>query len=107
MAKFFLTFRLQFLTIFYTVQLCLAKPVLKKIAFTAENNMEQAIIDESRLKEIMKKALIEVFEERKNLFYEMVAEVLEDIALVNAIKEGEDEESVSRDEVFSLLEAKA
>ncbi len=69
--------------------------------------MEQAIIDESRLKEIMKKALIEVFEERKNLFYELVAEVLEDIALVNAIKEGEDDESVSRDEVFSILEGKA
>jgi hypothetical protein len=69
--------------------------------------MEQAVIDESRLKEIMKKALIEVFEERKNLFYELVAEVLEDIALVNAIKEGEDEESVSRDEVFSILEAQA
>ncbi len=69
--------------------------------------MEQAVIDEGRLKEIMKKALIEVFEERKNLFYELVAEVLEDIALVNAIKEGEHEESVSRDEVFSILEGKA
>lgn len=53
------------------------------------------------------KALIEVFEERKNLFYELVAEVLEDIALVNAIKEGEGGESVSRDEVFSILEGKA
>ncbi|MCI0618800.1 hypothetical protein L0244_37980 [bacterium] len=69
--------------------------------------MEQAVIDESRLKEIMKKALIEVFEERKNLFYELVAEVLEDMALANAIKEGEDEESVSRDEIFSILEGKA
>jgi hypothetical protein len=69
--------------------------------------MEQAIIDESRLKEVMKKALIEVFEERKNFFYELVAEVLEDTALVNAIKEGENEESVTREEVFSLLEGKA
>jgi hypothetical protein len=68
--------------------------------------MEQAIIDEGRLKEVMKKALIEVFEERKNLFYELIAEVLEDMALVNAIKEGEDGESVSRDEIFGILEGK-
>ena len=69
--------------------------------------MEQAVIDESRLKEIMKKALMEVFEEKKNFFYELVAEVLEDVAMVNAIKEGENEASVSREEVFSILEGKA
>ncbi len=69
--------------------------------------MEQAVIDESRLKEILKKALIEVLEERKNLFYELITEVLEDIALVRAIKEGETTESVSRAEVFSILEGKA
>jgi rubrerythrin len=38
---------------------------LKENYFTAENNMEQASIDESRLNDIMKKALIEVFEEEK------------------------------------------
>ena len=69
--------------------------------------MEQAIIDENRLKEIMKKAFIEVFEERKNVFYELIAEVLEDIALVHAIQEGETTESVSRDKVFSMLEGKS
>lgn len=34
--------------------------------------MEHALIDEGRLKEIPKKALIEVLEERKNLFYELM-----------------------------------
>lgn len=67
--------------------------------------MEQAVIEESRLKEIMKNALIEVFEERKSLFYDLITEALEDIALINAIKEGENSESVSRVEVFSILEA--
>jgi len=69
--------------------------------------MEQAIIDEGRLKEILKMALIEAFEERKNLFYELITEAMEDIALVRAIKEGEATESVSRAEVFSILEGKA
>jgi len=66
--------------------------------------MKQAVIDEIRLKELFKMALIEVFEEQKNLLYELVSEVIEDIAFVNAIKEGEVTESVSRDEVFSVLE---
>ena len=68
--------------------------------------MEQIITDEGKLKDILKTALIEVFEERKDLFNEAVAEALEDIALANAIKEGETAESVSREEVFSLLEGK-
>jgi hypothetical protein len=67
----------------------------------------QAVIDEGRLKEILKMALIEVIEERKDLFYELMTEAMEDIALVRAIKEGEATESVTRAEVFSILEGKA
>ena len=66
--------------------------------------MEQAIIDEGRLKEIFKLALFEVFEERKSLFYELLTEAMEDIALVRAIKEGEDTESVSRAQISSILD---
>jgi hypothetical protein len=69
--------------------------------------MEQAILDEGRLKEIFKLALFEVFEERKSLFYELLTEAMEDIALVRAIKEGEATKSVSRAEVFNILEGKA
>lgn len=69
--------------------------------------MEHAVLNENRLKEIFKSALIEVIEERRSLFSELLAEVLEDIALIRAIKEGESTESVSRDEVFSILEGKA
>jgi hypothetical protein len=69
--------------------------------------VEHAVINESRLKEILKSALIEVFEERKSLFSELLAEALEDMALIHAIKEGESTKSASRDEVFSILEGKA
>jgi len=67
----------------------------------------QAVIDEGRLKEILKMALIEVFDERKSLFYELMTEAMEDMALVRAIKEGENTKSISRVEVFSILEGKA
>ena len=69
--------------------------------------MEQAVIDEARLKEIFKLALLEVFEERKSLFYELITEAIEDIALIRAIKEGEATKSVSRAEVFNILEGRA
>ena len=65
--------------------------------------MVSTMIDETRLKEAMKAALIEVFEEKRDLFYDLVAEVLEDQALFYAIKEGETSESVSRAEVFNIL----
>jgi hypothetical protein len=34
----------------------------------------------------------------------MIVKAIEDIALVNAIREGEGTETVSREEVFSILE---
>ncbi|MDZ7336823.1 MAG: hypothetical protein ONB32_16860 [candidate division KSB1 bacterium] len=69
--------------------------------------MEHAVLNETRLKEIFKSALIEVLEERRSLFSELLAEAIEDIALIRAIKEGESTPSVSRDKVFSILEGRA
>jgi hypothetical protein len=64
-------------------------------------------IDEERLKEVLKEALVEVFEQRKDLFYDIVAEVVEDIALINAIKEGEVTDAVSKAEILKILEGEA
>lgn len=66
--------------------------------------MEQVLPNEVRLKEIMKAAFLEAFDERRSLFYDLIAEVLEDMALGRAIKEEENSPSVSRAEVFEILE---
>ena len=66
-----------------------------------------SIIDEERIKTIFKQAIFELFQERKDLLYDLLAEVFEDFALVNAIKEGESTESVSREDVFKILEGVA
>ncbi len=66
--------------------------------------MPEIILDENKLKELLKIAIIEVFQEQKEVFSELLAEVIEDIALENAIKEGENTEPVSRDVIFNLLE---
>jgi SAM-dependent MidA family methyltransferase len=66
--------------------------------------MSSTSIDEATLKEALKSAIVEILEERKDLVREVLEEVLEDIALVRAIKEGEQSELVARNEVFDALE---
>ena len=66
--------------------------------------MSTTVIDEAKLKEALKAALIEILEERKDLVREILEEALEDIALARAIEEGEQSELVTRDEVFNALE---
>ena len=65
--------------------------------------MAQASIEEARLKELLKAAIVEVLEERRELVLDVFEEALEDVALVRAIEEGERSPLVSRDEVFKLL----
>ena len=66
--------------------------------------MSITTIDEARIKELFKQAMIELFQEEKGLFSGLFADAVEEIGLVNAIKEGEDSESVSRETVFQILE---
>lgn len=67
--------------------------------------MAVTLSDEARLKALLKEALVEVLEQRREWFSELVVEALEDTALVQAMKEGETSEVVSRDEIFDLLGA--
>jgi hypothetical protein len=61
-------------------------------------------LDENQIKELFQQALVELLQERKDLLYELVAEVVEDLALLRAIKESEDSGTVPREEIFQLLE---
>jgi hypothetical protein len=67
----------------------------------------QTVIDEGKLKQVFKEAMFEMLEERKSIFQEMIAEVMEDIALTRAIREGENTASVSKKEIFNILEGRA
>lgn len=61
--------------------------------------------DDIKLKELLKAAVVEVLEERKDLVSEAVAEAVEDLALVRAIREGSQSRNVSRAEVLKALRA--
>ncbi|MBD2209483.1 hypothetical protein H6G27_06300 [Nostoc linckia FACHB-104] len=65
--------------------------------------MTELNLDEEKIKQLFKSALIEVIQEQKEAFSDLLAEIIEDIALEKAIKEGEDTESVSREAIFKIL----
>ena len=64
----------------------------------------QICMEESKLKQLMKEALVEVLESRKEVIYEIVSEVMEDIALAHAVKEGEATESVDKQEILDIIQ---
>ena len=66
--------------------------------------MSSISVDEDKLKDLLKTAIVEVLEERKDLVRDLLEEALEDIGLVRAIEAGEQTGIVSRDEVFKVLE---
>ena len=46
--------------------------------------MPELSLNETQLKDLMKSAILEIFEERRDLFQELIAEALEDIAMIKA-----------------------
>ncbi|MBD2595792.1 hypothetical protein H6G74_15850 [Nostoc spongiaeforme FACHB-130] len=65
--------------------------------------MTELNFDEDKIKQIFKIALTEVIQEQKEVFSDLLAEIIEDIALEKAIKEGENTELVSREAIFKIL----
>jgi hypothetical protein len=65
--------------------------------------MAEISLDEGRIKELLKDAVLEALEGRRNLIYDVMAEVMEDLALAKAIQEGESSASVTREEAFRAL----
>ena len=66
--------------------------------------MSELSLNETQLKDLMKTAILEIFQERRDLFQDLITEALEDMALLKAIDEGKDSQVVSRETVFAILE---
>lgn len=65
--------------------------------------MSEISLNQTQLKEILKAAIVEVIQENREEFSELLANVLEDITLRQAIAEGETTELVSRETIFKIL----
>lgn len=64
-------------------------------------------INETQAKALVKEALIELLQEKRDIFFEVVLEVFEEIGLANAIREGRKNDLVSENEIMNLLRAQA
>ena len=63
-------------------------------------------IDDRKIKVFFKQALIEVIEEKKEVVHDLLVEVMEDIAMVQAIQDDENFGQDSRDDIFQILKGK-
>ena len=68
--------------------------------------MDGRATDDQRLKELVKAAVVELIEERRDLVLDLLEEALEDVGLARAIEEGSATPLVARDEVLQLLDRK-
>jgi len=55
----------------------------------------------------LKGVIIELAQERRDLFFEMILEAIEEIGLANAIREGRQNEFVSEESIMAILERQA
>jgi hypothetical protein len=69
--------------------------------------MAHLSVEEQHVKDLLKQAILELLEERQDIFRQLVVEAIEDQALINAIKEGEATETASREEILQILEGVA
>ena len=59
--------------------------------------------EETKLKRLLKAAVVEVLEERRDLVRDALADAVEDIGLVRAIEAGSQSKAATRVEVFRIL----
>ena len=64
-------------------------------------------ISETKAKELLKEVIIELAQERRGLFFEIILEAFEEIGLASAIREGRQNEFVSEESIVAILEGQA
>ncbi len=67
----------------------------------------EVTFNDAKTKELLKEVIIELMKDKRDLFYEIIMEALEETALASAIKEGRQNKFVSEDKIFALLKGQA
>ncbi|MGL6140143.1 MAG: hypothetical protein ACRC2M_22815 [Planktothrix sp.] len=62
-------------------------------------------IDDETTKEMLTEIMVEIIKTRKDLFYDLILEAWEEISLANAIKEERQDDFVSEEKIFALLDS--
>ncbi|OQY56921.1 MAG: hypothetical protein B6245_17695 [Desulfobacteraceae bacterium 4572_88] len=65
--------------------------------------MELTISDE-KTKELLTEVMVEMIKQKREIFYDIIWEALEDIGLANAIAEGRKGDFVDEEDILNILE---
>ena len=65
--------------------------------------MELTISDD-KMKILLREIITEMIQEKKEVFYDIIVEAIEEVGLANAITEGRKDDFVEEDKILSLLE---
>ena len=63
----------------------------------------EIIIKEDEIKSMLEDIIFKLFQEKKEIFRDIVEEVIEDIALCKAIEDGRKNEFVSQEKIMEIL----
>ena len=61
-------------------------------------------INDDKMKTLLREIIVEMIQEKKDIFYEIVVEAIEEVALANAIIEGRKDNFIEEEQILSLLE---
>ena len=61
---------------------------------------------DEKTKELLTEIIVELVKSRRDVFYEIVLEALEEVGMANAIIEGRNDDYVPEKKVFSILDGK-
>ncbi len=67
----------------------------------------EASLEDAKLKALLKETLVELLEERREEFSDLLLEALEDLALSRAIREGENTDLVDKKEILKIIAGRA
>lgn len=64
----------------------------------------ELLLNDKKTKELLTEIMIELMQSKREFFYEIVLEALEEVSLANAIIEGRKNDFVEESKIFSLLD---
>lgn len=60
-------------------------------------------LDEAKTKELLTEVMIDLIKNKREVLHEIMLDALEEVGLANAIIDGRQNDFVSEDEIFSIL----
>jgi hypothetical protein len=63
-------------------------------------------LEEDKVRGLLKEILLELMEDRPEVFHDIVLEAIEDAGLLAAVIEGETSENIGREEIDAILEGR-